>query len=153
MKKLVLYAVMIGLLALFVSACGGGDSDDAAPADAGSASIDVTMHDIYYGDSNDNAANPPTWTVATGGVVTVNAENVGALDHNWAIVEAGATLPDTVTDVAAIEDIITYDVGVVAAGDSYSGAFNAPAPGEYTIICTVAGHYPAMQGKLIVEDN
>lgn len=148
MKKAVLFALVMILALALLAACGGGD--EAPAADGGGQSIEVTMNDIYYGETPDNAANPPVWTVKTGGVVSVAVTNQGTLDHNWAIVNAGAAVPDTV-DPTIAEGITSYDVGVVAGGDTYNSAFTAPAPGEYTIICTVAGHYPSMQGKLVVE--
>lgn len=145
MKKAALLTLVAILALALLAACGGGDE----PADSGSGgqSIEVVMNDIFYGASTEDE---DVWTVKTGGVVSVTAINKGTLDHNWAIVKEGATIPDTV-DPTIAEGITSYDVGVVAGGDTYNSAFTAPAPGEYTIICTVAGHYPAMQGKLIVE--
>lgn len=151
MKKTILLTLILMITAFGVAACGGGD-EPAAEVDSSQAAIEVIMNDIYFGESNDNVDNPPVWTVKTGQTVAVNTVNNGSLDHNWAIVEAGATLPDTVSDPAQVEDLITYDVGVVAGGDAYNGVFRAPVPGEYRVICTVAGHYPAMQGTLIVEE-
>lgn len=148
MKKAVLLALVAILALAFLAACGGGD--EAPAAESGSQSIEVVMNDIFFGETADNAANPPVWTVKTGGTVSLTAVNKGTLDHNWAIVKAGETVPDTV-DPTIAAGITSFDVGVVAGGDTYNSAFTAPAPGEYTIICTVAGHYPAMQGKLVVE--
>jgi uncharacterized cupredoxin-like copper-binding protein len=148
MKKIALFTLVMVFALAFLAACGGGE--EAPAAESGGQSIDVVMNDIYYGETPDNAANPPVWTIKTGGAVSVSVNNKGTLDHNWAIVKAGETIPDTV-DPTVAEAITSYDVGVIAGGDTYNSAFTAPAPGEYTIICTVAGHYPAMQGKLVVE--
>lgn len=148
MKKAVLLALVAILALAFLAACGGGD--EAPAAEGGSQSIEVVMNDIFFGETADNAANPPVWTVKTGGTVSVAVTNKGTLDHNWAIVKAGETVPDTV-DPTSAAGITSFDVGVVAGGDTYNSAFTAPAPGEYAVICTVAGHYPAMQGKLVVE--
>ncbi|HFC11678.1 MAG TPA: hypothetical protein ENJ56_02445 [Anaerolineae bacterium] len=109
------------------------------------------MNDIYFGDDADNVANPPQWTLNSGGRAQIKAENDGSLEHNWAIIKAGATVPDSVTDAAAIKDIILFDVGNVAGGASTNATFDIPDAGEYTVICTVAGHYPTMQGKLVVK--
>ena len=149
MKKSTLFSLIALLSLAFLAACGGGG--EAPAEESGGQAIEVIMNDIYFGETNDNVENPPVWTIKTGGTVTLNAINNGTLDHNWAIVESGATIPDAVTPDSA-EDIISYDVGVVAGGDTYRSAFRTPIPGEYLIICTVAGHYPAMQGKLIVEE-
>ena len=149
MKKSTLFTLIALLSLAFLAACGGGGGD--APAEeSGGQTIEVIMNDIYFGETNDNVENPPVWTIKTGSTVTLNAINNGTLDHNWALVKADATVPDSVTPDSA-EDIISYDVGIVAGGDTYNSAFRAPIPGEYLIICTVAGHYPAMQGKLVVE--
>ena len=149
--KATLLLIIATLLSVVLAACGGNGDSSEADSSAAPASLEVTMHDIYYGDSNDNAANPPVWNAPAGGRAQIKAENVGALEHNWAIVEKGATLPDVISDVAEVEDVILFDIGTVAAGASETVRFDVPEAGEYTIICTVAGHYPAMQGKLVVD--
>ena len=143
--------MILVVAAVALVACGGGDSEEV---DDGAAlqRISVVMNDIYYGDTNDNADNPPVWTIKTGGKVAINADNKGTLEHNWAIVEQGATLPDTINDAADVADLVIFDIGSVLGGDTEDARFDAPAPGEYKIICTIAGHYPDMQGKLIVEN-
>ncbi len=154
MKKVLLSLVLILTGVLLIVGCGGGDDGGDAGGDSGGAaaqSIEVLMNDIYFGEENDNVANPPTWTVDAGARVRVSAENAGVLEHNWAIVEQGAELPDTITDPAQIADILIYDIGEIAGGDSSSGTFNAPAAGTYTVICTIAAHYPSMQGVLQVN--
>ena len=152
MKKVSFILAILVMLAL--TACGGGDgdSDDAGSSGGSQSSISVIMNDIYFGDSQDNVDNPPSWSVNTGDSVTVQAENKGVLEHNWAIVKADATLPDTITDAAAVADMILFDMGGIVGGDSGSKTFTAPAPGEYTVICTIAGHYPVMQGRLVVGE-
>ena len=151
MKKVTLILAILVMLVL--TACGGGDDNsEPVPAGGSQASISVTFNDIYFGDSNDNVDNPPSWSVNSGDSVTVQAENAGVLEHNWAIIKADATLPDTVADPAAVADMVLFDLGDIAGGDSGSSTFTAPAPGEYTVICTVAGHYPVMQGKLVVGE-
>ena len=134
--------------AAFLAACGGGEESSAEPA---VANLTVTQDDNYFGSENDNVANPETWTVASGAPVLVKVENQGVLEHNWAVIKAGESVPDVIETYDQVEDIILYDVGTIAAGESANGRFVAPEPGEYTIICTVAGHWPTMQGKLVVE--
>jgi plastocyanin len=150
-KKIILIILALGALA----ACGGDDNNDADDNVAGVGSettINVTMHDIYYGDANNNIENPPVWTVNTEDSVTVQADNMGGLQHNWAIVKPDVTLPDTIADPTAVEDLLLYDIGELPADETDSDVFTAPAPGQYTVICTVAGHYPFMQGRLVVEE-
>ena len=150
MKKVSFILAILVMLAL--TACGGGDDNSDAPAGGSQSSISVIFNDIYFGDTNDNVDNPPSWAVNSGDNVNVQAENNGVLEHNWAIIKADATLPDTIADPASVADLVLFDFGEIAGGDSGSKTFTAPAPGEYTVICTVAGHYPVMQGKLIVEE-
>jgi uncharacterized cupredoxin-like copper-binding protein len=142
-------AVAILLNALWLAGCGGG-ATPTQPAAPASETINVVMHDIYYGDSNDNQQNPPKWTVTSGAQVTVNLDNQGALQHNWAVVKQGVDIP-TPFDEEANQDLLLFDAGVTDAGTQKSETFTAPAPGEYVVICTVPGHYPAMQGRLVVQ--
>ena len=149
-KKFVSLAVL--MLSLLLVACGGGETVEEAPASSG-ASIDVVMNDIYYGDSPTNAEEPPVWTVPAGAQVSVNMDNNGGLEHNWAIVRADATVPEFYDD-AENRDIILTDTGIVDPNSTFSAAIVAPEEaGEYTIICTVAGHYPSMQGRLVVTEQ
>jgi uncharacterized cupredoxin-like copper-binding protein len=108
------------------------------------------MNDIYYGDAPTNAETPPTWTVPSGSQMTVNLKNNGALEHNWAIVKPGSEVPVPFIE-ADNGDMILEDTGLNAAGQSSTATLTAPAAGEYQVICTVAGHYPSMQGKLVVQ--
>ncbi len=63
----------------------------------------------------------------------------------------GSDVPETF-DSAANADLILKETGLVAAGESFRESFFAPTEaGEYLVICTVAGHYPSMQGRLIVQ--
>lgn len=141
--------VLLILAVALLTACGGG-----APAteEANTATIEVVEHDIYYGDSPDNQENPPVWTVPAGAEVTIDITNTGALEHNWAVVEPGAEVP-VPYDPAADSGIIMYDTGLIDPNSSSTAVFTAPVePGEYTVICTVAGHYPGMQGRLVVTE-
>lgn len=157
MKKSHILTILLlfSLSALLLAACGGGDdgeADEATDGGGGSMEMDVQMHDIYFGDSNDNVDNPPTWTATAGDSIRVSMVNNGALDHNWAIVDLNETIPDVISDPGAIEDQLLTDGGVVAPGDTGTWRFTAPdAAGEYLVICTIAGHYPAMQGRFVVE--
>lgn len=123
---------------------------EATESDGGTASITVDMHDLYFGDENDNIANPPVWTVSAGSEVQLALVNQGGLEHNWAIVEPGAEVPVPYVEEEN-EDILLYNPGRAQAGETLEATFQAPDVGEYMVICTVAGHYPVMQGRLVVE--
>ena len=171
MKKLILLLVV----ALLVAACGGGGNPTPAPTPtaapaavapteapaaeapaAGSAQeaiaqvLDVAMHDIYFGDNPDNLTTPPEWTVAAGAEVTVNMQNLGALEHDFAIVNQGEEVPVPFLD--ANRDLLFFEAGKLPGGQNATATFTAPTdPGIYTVICTIAGHYPVMQGRLVVQ--
>lgn len=116
-----------------------------------SAALNVAMHDIYFGETNDNSSNPPIWTVTSGVPVTVTLENQSVgLQHNWAIIKLGEEIPSPFIGGDQLT-IVLSESGVIDAGQSKTFLFTAPLPGEYMVICTVAGHYPVMQGKLVVE--
>lgn len=143
--------LLIPLVLTLLIACGGADEGSTSSDAPQAASISVVQHDNYYGDNNDNVANPPVWTVPAGARVQIAIENEGGLEHNWAIVEGGTTLPDDFSTNPDPE-LLQYDAGLLAAGNSKNATFTAPSePGSYTIVCTVAGHYPNMQGVLEVE--
>jgi uncharacterized cupredoxin-like copper-binding protein len=138
------FFILFVLVALTLAACGGGGDE------AREETIDVVMHDISFGESNDNVANPPVWTVTSGAEVTVEMDNQGALEHNWAIVKLGEELPD-LFDEAQHADKLLFNSGRVVGGTQATATFTAPDPGEYVVICTVPGHYPSMQGRLVVN--
>lgn len=147
--KFKLVAVIAIFATLFLAACGGGAADE--PEGPQSVTLQVTQNDNYYGATPDNATNPPTWNVNAGGQVAIELTNNGTTEHNWAVVNLGADMPDTFIEEEH-SDLILRETGLVAPGESFRESFVAPAePGEYLVICTVAGHYPSMQGKLIVQ--
>lgn len=128
------------------------DSEVPEPKAAAPEAIEVLMNDLYFGESNDNLANPPVWTVRSGADVTVAMDNrSGALQHNWAIVKAGEEVPSPFLGEEQM-DVVLLDAGILEPNQTDTFAFTAPELGEYMVICTVAGHYPVMQGKLIVTE-
>uniref|UniRef100_A0A7C1JRC4 Blue (type 1) copper domain-containing protein n=1 Tax=Caldilinea aerophila TaxID=133453 RepID=A0A7C1JRC4_9CHLR len=161
-----IYGTLI-LTMLLLAACGGSATPTPTPTPTPAptptpttapsaqqviaATLDVIMHDIYFGDDSNNIANPPVWRVPAGAQVTVNLDNQGALEHNWAVVKQGVELPIPFMPDQN-KDLLFWETGVLQGGQKDSESFTAPSePGEYIVICTVAGHYPAMQGRLIVE--
>jgi uncharacterized cupredoxin-like copper-binding protein len=157
---------LLGMLAaalLVLAACGGGNGEPAQeeaapPAQSGqtaqeaiAAALQVAMHDIYYTEDSDNIQNPPVWNVPAGGQVELTLDNQGGLQHDWAIVQPGSEIP-VPFDPEANRDLLFWEAGWIDPGQSATLTFTAPdQPGEYTVICTVPGHYPAMQGRLVVQ--
>jgi uncharacterized cupredoxin-like copper-binding protein len=156
MKRTTMVITLLLTALLLIAACGGGASEPTptpAPA-AGSAQetlaqIDVLMHDIYFGEENNNIEKPPVWTVKAGEEVTVNSDNKGGLEHSWAVLKAGTEVPMPFTE--ANNDLLIATTGNLPANTTRTTTFTAPEAGEYIVICTVAGHYPVMQGRLVVE--
>ena len=142
-----IFTVSLFILAVALAACGGSDSGEQAPAEE---LIVVDMNDIYFGDTNDNAENPPVWRVSAGSNVSLRMENLGALEHNWAVLKAGEEIP-IAFDENEHGDMLLFSAGVVAGGESNQVSFTAPEAGEYNVLCTVPGHGALMQGKLVVE--
>lgn len=130
--------------------------DDASTNDVSSAAssddivnLEIVMNDSYFGDSDTNMEDPPVWTVTSEQTVIVNFANHGDMRHNWAIVKLDSNIPASF-DIEKDHDILLSDPGMVYAHSQTQWVFRAPEPGEYKVICTVNGHYPTMQGKLIV---
>ena len=145
-QKMFLFLVLVAAL---LAACGGSAASGETAAPQGTA-IEVVAYDIYFGEDADNLGNPPVWTAEAGSLATVTFENKGGLEHNWAVIEQGVEIP-VPFEMADNSDLILYDTGVVQPGEQMSFAFQVPdEPGEYTVICTVSGHYPTMQGRLVV---
>lgn len=134
------------ILALALVACGGSEVADETVAEQ---TIVVDMQDIYFGPDNDNAQNPPEWTVASGAEVTVRMENMGALEHSWVVLKQGEAVPPAY-DEAADGDKVLFSSGNVGPDADGQVSFTAPDPGEYNVLCTVPGHSTVMQGRLIV---
>jgi azurin len=77
-------------------------------------------------------------------------DNQGALEHNWAVVKSGEEI-SSYYNSASDDAKLLFNAGVLAAGTKKNVDFTAPLPGEYKIVCTVPGHFPLMQGKLVVK--
>ena len=133
-----------------VSATEGVTETGSTEGAAATETLEIKMNDLYFGDSMDNIVNPPVWTVTSGAQVALDLENMGSVDHNWALVKADEEVP-VPFDAAKNSDMLLFDPGVVSGGESKIVTYTAPIPGVYTVICTVPGHYPVMQGRLEVK--
>jgi plastocyanin len=150
MKHRPFIVLFLVLFAAVLTACGGSAAPEQASAPQGTT-LEVVAYDIYFGEDADNLGNPPVWTAEAGSLATVTFENKGGLEHNWAVVKQGEEIPAPF-EIENHSDLILYDTGVVQPGEQKSFPFQVPdEPGEYTVICTVSGHYPIMQGRLVVS--
>ncbi|MEM7535860.1 MAG: hypothetical protein AAF639_27015 [Chloroflexota bacterium] len=159
--SLFLWVVAMGML---LTACGGGGDNVSADATGSSADepvvantepadvsfINVVLNDSYYGESDNNIAAPPVWRVRDGTFVVAQMKNFGSLKHNWAIIQPGVQVPVPYEE-GENSSILMYIAGMLYKNNETTVTFTAPDVGQYQIICTVSGHYPDMQGVLIVE--
>ena len=157
MKRSLSIVSALAILVLLLAAC-GGEASEPTPIAAASApsaqevlsTINVEMHDIYYGTENNNVEKPPVWNVGAGQQVNMNLANKGALEHSWAVLKKGAEMPMPYTDADA--DKLFYTSGHLKPSEQKAASFTAPTDaGEYIVFCTVPGHYPVMQGRLVVQ--
>jgi uncharacterized cupredoxin-like copper-binding protein len=143
--------LLLLVAALFLTACGGSAAPEAPVSNA--VTLDIAVNDIYFGATPDNATNPPTWTVPAGAEMTITLRNSGGLEHNFAIVKLGEEIPMTFIPEQH-SGIILMETGIVEPGQTSTDTLTAPTtPGEYVVVCTVAGHYPSMQGRLKVTES
>lgn len=112
---------------LALAGCGGGDDggDDAADgaAEAG-GTISVEAGDLYF---------DPEEISASAGTIEIELNNVGAVEHDFVVEEAG-----------------DEEVVLAQAGETATGSIDLEA-GTYTFYCAVPGHRSAMEGTLEVS--
>jgi uncharacterized cupredoxin-like copper-binding protein len=129
--------IILAAVAAFVLAGCAGNPQSAAPTQ-----LTIDMVEFMF--------NPQTVRVPAGGQVEITLTNSGALEHEWVIMNQGyqATEPFNDDDEANI-----YWEAEVEPGGSLTATFTAPSePGEYQVICGIAGHMEAgMVGTLVVE--
>jgi uncharacterized cupredoxin-like copper-binding protein len=132
MRKYLLLGIVILVLSMALTACGGGGA---------STNIKVTMTDFQF--------DPMEFTVPAGQTITVNATNDGAVEHEFVIFNLGTDAGEKFGDED--EENIYWEVEV-QPGESATETFVAPSdPGEYYVTCGIEGHLEAgMQGKVIV---
>jgi plastocyanin len=120
---------------LALGACGDDDDDGA------STSIEATASEFQF--------EPDSWTVPAGEEFTIEFENDGSTDHEWAVIKLGA---DIESEDGFEEDKVLLEVEALPAGASTDQRFTIDEPGTYQVICALEGHFDAgMEGTLIVE--
>ncbi len=132
------FQFFLGLsLSLILTACGG----PAGP----SKTLNVTMTDFAF--------SPNAFAVPAGEQISLTVNNNGAVTHSFIIMKSGYHVTGHFTD--ADKPDIYWQEPQIAPGQSVKAVFAAPAePGEYQIVCGVAGHFEAgMVAKLMVVEQ
>lgn len=107
---------------------------------------------------------PPALTAPAGSTITLTLTNRTDPDdeigHNWVLVQPGQEASVLASGLAAGDDadwLDDEDPGIIAATKLIEGdaddavTFDAPAPGDYTFVCTFPDHYQGgMQGTLTI---
>ena len=124
MKKYIVLTGVVFVLALALSACGGGGA---------STEINVTMTDFMF--------EPTEFTIPAGQTITVNATNNGAVEHEFVVFNLGTDAGESFGDED--EGNIFWEVEV-QPGESSTSTFTAPSePGTYSVTCGIEGHLEA----------
>ena len=103
--------------------------------------------------------------VKAGKKVKITLKHIGKLDkqvmgHNFVLLKQGVDLAafgnkavsfaDNGYIPEGTQDVIAF-TKIIGGGETAVVEFDAPAPGEYTFLCSFPGHYSMMKGKFIVE--
>jgi len=125
---------MLGLVML-LPACSSSSQEP-------SSNINVTMTDFQY--------SPRIFTVPAGQTITLHASNNGAVEHTFVIMKLGTAVIDKFSDV---DQANVYWQTKLAPGQAAAETFTAPnEPGEYQVVCDIAGHFQAgMMASLVVK--
>jgi azurin len=151
--------VVLTAIAVALTACGGGSSGGGSAGGAGSGPIVIEI----ASKGEELVFDKTELRVSAGQVVTLRFKNTSAVQqHNWILIkggdaEAAAIANAGLTAGPAANYLPADKSNIIAASPLANGnetvevTFTAPAPGTYLYICTVPGHYPLMQGKLVVN--
>jgi uncharacterized cupredoxin-like copper-binding protein len=130
MKKI--YLTLAITLSFFLAGCGQSQPTTA---------INVSMTDFAY--------IPNNFVVPAGREIKVDLVNNGAVKHSFIIMKSGTVLDQ---DLDEEDNVNIYWKIELAPGQNTTTSFIAPSePGEYMVVCSIAGHYEAgMTGRLVV---
>ncbi|HSP02934.1 MAG TPA: cupredoxin domain-containing protein [Acidimicrobiales bacterium] len=126
-----------GLLVL--GGCGDDDDSGGAASDA-STSIAAEAADFEF--------DPDAWTVPVDEEITIDFENAGNIEHEWAVLALGQEIE---SEADFSEEIVLFEVEAIPPGESTSESFTVDEAGTYQVICALEGHFDAgMEGALEV---
>jgi nitrite reductase (NO-forming) len=121
MRRALLVVVLAAFSLLTVVSCGGGG------AQGGNQQISTKMSEMKF--------DPNTWTIKAGQPVTMTAQNVGTVAHDFSI---RGTTPEVTL--------------LVQPGQTGTTTFTIAKAGTYEVYCNQPGHEAAgMKGTLTVQ--
>ena len=122
------------LLAAIAAGCGS----------SGGKTVAVNMREFSF--------SPAGITVPAGAEVTLNIKNLGALDHNFHIMDLGSEIEDAWEE--GDEDRAVVNQDIIPGGETVSLSFTAPTvPGEYQFLCSIPAHFEqGMSGTMTVTE-
>lgn len=126
---------LAGLLVVLLGAgCGSSGRDR----------VSINMREFSF--------SPDGFTVPAGAEVTITLNNLGALDHNFHIMESGSEVEDKWEEGDEANALLNQEV--IDGGDSVEITFIAPEkPGVYQFLCSVPAHFQqGMAGSMTVTE-
>ncbi len=123
------------LASLLVAGCGAGD---------GPAEVTVTMKEFAF--------EPDSLSVQAGSQVSLTIINLGALEHNFLIMDAGSEVSGSWSESDRANALLEQQR--IAGGETLSVEFTVPSqPGTYQFLCSVPAHLEqGMEGVLTVTE-
>lgn len=110
-----------GLVLLVLAACGG----------PGPQSLSISMREFSF--------TPDALTVPAGATVNLTLRNLGALEHDFHLMDLGYVVEGTWSE--ADEAGAFFSPDALPGGEDSTVTFTAPnEPGEYQILCSVPSH-------------
>ena len=133
-------AAVLATVGLGLGACGGGDDKKSSADGEAKDSSTVTAPSAVGGSGSDLAVtakefsfNPARLTLKAGQSAKLVMENIGSIEHDFTVDDAGFKLS-------------------VTGGKTKDKELKIDKPGTYEFHCSVAGHKDAgMKGELVVE--
>lgn len=164
--------LLVGILGVFLAACGGGESpeSDASASESSESTTeqsgDFDREITLQPEGNQMRFAETELTVEAGETVRLVFDNVAespSMVHNVLIlntndedvVERVGTAGQSAGESEGYvpdDDAIIAHTPLAQPGETVEVTFTAPEEsGEYTYVCTYPGHWSMMQGTLVVE--
>ncbi len=125
-RRTIVFLTAIALVAVLVSACGGGAGGSTSGGDGAAQNVSITATEFKF--------DPATINATPGQTINLTVKNNGTTQHTWVLPQANVKL-------------------TIDPGKSVTQTFKAPsAAGTFAFDCDIPGHKEAgMAGQLIVK--